>query len=60
MTVPTIKGISQENLRGTRVLVRIDLGASLNSSEIADARRIDDSLDTLSYLMSAGARWGFP
>ena len=56
MTVPSIKGISQENLRGTCVLVRIDLGASSNSRAIADATRIDDSLDTLAYIMSAGAR----
>jgi len=56
MTVPSIKAISPENLRGTRVLVRIDLGAPLKSGAIADARRIDDSLETLAYLMNASAR----
>jgi 3-phosphoglycerate kinase len=56
MTVPSIKAISPENLRGTRVLVRIDLGAPLNSGAIADARRIDDSLETLAYLMNERAR----
>lgn len=56
MTVPSIKEISQENLRGTSVLVRIDVDASLNSGAMANVRRIDDSLDTLDYLLSAGAR----
>src|ERR1044071_5732630 len=56
MTVPSIKAISPEDLRGTCVLVRIDPGAPLDSGAMPDPRRIDDSMDTLAYLISAGAR----
>jgi phosphoglycerate kinase len=56
MTVPSIKGIPQDVLRGKRVLVRIGLGTSLNGNAITGNTRADDSLDTLAYLMNAGAR----
>ena len=56
MTVPGIKGISQDVLRGKCVLVRIGLGTSLNGNAITDDARAEDSLHTLAYLMKAGAR----
>jgi phosphoglycerate kinase len=56
MRVSSIKGISQADLRGKCVLVRIYLGASLNGNAITDDKKINGSLETLAYLMNAGAR----
>lgn len=56
MTLQNIKGIPQAALRGQSVLVRIDSGRSLNDNPMVDYLRVDASLDTLSYLMKAGAR----
>ncbi|HJQ26536.1 MAG TPA: phosphoglycerate kinase [Blastocatellia bacterium] len=56
MTVTSIKGIPQVVLRGKRVLIRIGPGATLNGSVTTDDSSIEGSLDTLAYLMNAGAR----
>ena len=56
MKIPSIKEIPQNDLRGKRVLVRIGSGTTLNGNPIMDEAKVDGSLDTLSYLMKAGAR----
>jgi phosphoglycerate kinase len=56
MMLQNIKGIPQAALRGKSVLVRIDSGRSLSDNPMVDYSRVDASLDTLSYLMKAGAR----
>ena len=53
-TLPLIT--KQENLRGTRVILRLDLNVPLASGEIRDTYRITKSLPTIKFLREAGAR----
>jgi phosphoglycerate kinase len=52
--LPSILDVS--NLRGVRVLLRLDLNVPLEHGEIRDPYRITEALPTLEYLRSKGAR----
>lgn len=57
MTVKTIRDLSDDELRGKRALVRLDLNVPMNEEgEITDDTRIRASVATLEYLLSKGAR----
>ncbi|MEK7661971.1 MAG: phosphoglycerate kinase [Patescibacteria group bacterium] len=45
-----------KNLRGKRVLLRLDLNVPLLRGKVADTSRIESSLPTLKFLRAAGAR----
>ncbi|MDO8521189.1 MAG: phosphoglycerate kinase [bacterium] len=46
----------QKDLRGKRVLLRLDLNVPLEEGEVRDAFRIDQSLATIVFLRKEGAR----
>lgn len=45
-----------KDLRGKRILLRLDLNVPLENGAVRDSYRIDQSLPTLEYLRRAGAR----
>ncbi len=56
MEIPTLHTLSENQLRDTRVLVRLDLNVPLEGTTILDDFRIIKSLPTLTYLKERGAR----
>lgn len=54
MPVRSIKGV--KNLRGLRVLVRVDFNVPIKGGRVADDSRLKSSLPTIQYLTKAGAR----
>src|SRR3989344_5030003 len=56
MEIPTLHNLSEDKLRGKRVLVRLDLNVPLEGAAIIDDFRIVQSLPTLIYLRDCGAR----
>ncbi|MBP9015749.1 MAG: phosphoglycerate kinase [Candidatus Atribacteria bacterium] len=57
MNKKTIRDIPQEELKGKRVLVRVDFSVPLDENrQITDDTRIVESLPTIKYLKDRGAR----
>ena len=57
MNKKTIRDIPQEELKGKRVLVRVDLIVPLDENrQITDDTRIVESLPTIKYLKERGAK----
>lgn len=48
--------MSREDLRGKRILLRLDLNVPLEHGEVRDAYRIEQSLHTVNWLRREGAR----
>ena len=55
-TLPLLIDIPITQLRGKRILLRLDLNVPIENGEISDDFRIASSLPTIEYLRSAGAR----
>ncbi len=53
-TLPTLKDAG--DLKGKRVLLRLDLNVPIENGEVKDAYRITSSLPTVNTLVSAGAK----
>ena len=57
MNKKTIRDIPQEELKGKRVLVRVDFNVPLDENrQITDDTRIVESLPTIKYLKERGAK----
>ena len=57
MKIPSIKEIPQNDLRGKRVLVRIDVDSQhLATPALGDEDKLRQALPTLQYLVNVGAR----
>lgn len=57
MASKNLTDLSEERLRGRRVLVRVDYNVPLDASgEVTDANRIEETLPTLRLLIERGAR----
>src|SRR3989338_2690557 len=55
--MPIFKVITEyTELKGKRVLLRLDLNVPLEEGEVRDAYRIDQSLATIAFLRKEGAR----
>ncbi len=55
-TIEYMKSVEEAQVAGKRVVVRCDFDVPLQSGKIADDTRIRDSLPTLKYLLSKGAK----
>lgn len=51
-----IKSIKDVDIKGKRVILRVDYNVPLNGNEIADTKKIDDSFKTIDYLVENGAK----
>ena len=49
------KEITEENVKGKKVLVRVDYDVPMKNGKVVSGGRIKASLDTLKYLLSGGA-----
>ncbi|MFQ5840292.1 MAG: phosphoglycerate kinase [Candidatus Methylomirabilales bacterium] len=49
-------GIDDINLKGSRVLIRVDYNVPLRNGGVGDERRIQESLPTIRYALKRGAR----
>jgi len=56
MTIPLPLITDRKDLRGKRVLLRLDLNVPLEEGEVRDTYRIDQSLPTIDFLRNEGAR----
>ena len=52
----SVSDLSDDELKGKRVLVRCDLNVPLKGAEITDDTRIRGSIPTIEYLISKGAK----
>ena len=55
-TLPLLTDIPATELRGKRVLLRLDLNVPIAGDQVIDDFRIVSSLPTIEYLRQAGAR----
>ena len=51
-----LKGIENLNVKGKRVLVRVDFNVPIKEGEITDTTRIEAALPTIKYLIENGAK----
>merc|ERR1712087_998452 len=56
MAKKSVGDLSEDDLKGKRVLVRCDLNVSLDGKTISDDTRIRASVPTIEYLVSKGAK----
>ncbi|MEX0918360.1 MAG: phosphoglycerate kinase [Candidatus Paceibacterota bacterium] len=56
MDLPTIKDLKPADLKGKRVIVRVDFNVPIKNGRVVGEHRIIRSLPTISFLAKAGAR----
>jgi len=56
MAKKTILDLKDEELKGKRVLVRVDFNVPIKNGVITDDRRIREALPTIKYLIDKGAK----
>ena len=54
--VPSLDALGPDDLRGKRVLVRVDFNVPLDGGRVTDELRIEEALPTIRHLRDSGAR----